>query len=371
MRSTGSSAKKPVIIITDDRRVSRQMIRNILNHDRYELLEASNGREALELCKTDQPDLVLLDIVMPVMDGLETCIRIKQMDGGHLIPVLIFTAHSEGLEVEKAFRAGASDFINKPINPEELRHRVRRLLYLRKLEIERKVAEDKLQSSYEKIKVLSRKILKAYEEERVRLSRELHDEVGMSLTTLKLNLQLLNKELLDSGVECDEQMSLLITSVSDLLNAIRSKAVFLRPPSLQELGLNIVIENMVNEISRHTGLSTELQVSGSINNLPVEVETVLYRCVQESLTNVVRHASAENVLVKLILDEQMVSLTVTDDGIGFDRKAGYSDQKQIGLKGMKERVALLNGVFNIESEPGKGTEIQVYIPRNRYETGKK
>ncbi len=371
MPAESEKPDKPVIIITDDRRGTRHMIRNILAPDGYHLLEAENGREALDLYNSSQPDLVLLDIMMPVMDGLEACTRLKQLPGGNHVPVLMFTGYDEGNEVEKAFEAGASDFINKPVNGEELRHRVNRLLYLRKLEVQRQAAEVKLQSSYTTIQSLSRKVLNAYEEERVRLARELHDEVGMALTTLKLNLQLLNRDLSDKGFAHEERLKSSIAYINNLISAIRNKAVFLRPPSLDELGLVAVVDNMVNELSRHTGMGTALQTNGQYEKLPVEIETALYRCIQEALTNVARHASATNVSVKLDCNRQDVLVKVTDDGIGFDPRGDSDTVKHLGLQGMKERVALLSGDIAINSSPGKGTEIIITIPLDGYGDGKR
>lgn len=361
------SSGKPVIIITDDRRATRHLIRSILEPDGYHLLEAENGREALTLYNSSQPDLVLLDIMMPIMDGLEACTRLKKLPGGNFVPVLIFTAYDEGMEVERAFQAGASDFINKPLNGEELRHRVNRLLYLRELELQRQTDEAKLKSSYATIQSLSRKVLNAYEAERVRLARELHDEVGMALTTLKLNLQLLNKDISDSGFSAHEgQMATSISCVNNLLSAIRSKAVFMRPPALDELGLVAVVESMLNEF-RHTGMGVELQIGGQYEKLPAEIEMSLYRCIQEALTNVARHASATNVSVGLDCNSQVVRVRITDDGIGFDPRGGRATGKSLGLQGMKERVALLGGKLNINSSPGKGTNIQITIPLDGYE----
>ncbi len=366
MPVNGTRMDKPVIIVTDDHRATRHMIRKILEPDGLEVIEAKNGKEALDLFSSSPPDLVLLDIMMPVMNGLEACISLKQLPGGKNVPVLMFTASNQGMEMEQAFLAGASDFINKPINTEELRHRVNRLLYLRMLEIKREAAELELKSSYEKIQSLSIKVLHAYEEERVRLSRELHDELGMALTTLKLNLQLLNKDLTGKGFELEERLASIIELVNNSLDMIRNKASFMRPPALDNLGLVAVLNNMVNELSRHTNIRTELETTGKYTSLPVEVETALYRCIQESLTNVVRHSSARNVAVKLACNSQVVKVSVKDDGIGFNVENG-SAAGHLGLQGMKERVALLGGELKIESLEGLGTDILITIPLTRYQ----
>jgi len=362
MTSENLQPDRPTIIITDDRRTSRHMIRKVLEPEGYNLLEAENGKEALELCQTCQPDLLLLDIIMPVMSGLEACRILHAGNNDNFIPVLMFTAYNDGTEVEKSFQAGASDFINKPINPEELRHRVNKLLYLKKLEIKRRVAEKELQTSYDKIQFLSRKALNAYEEERVRLARELHDEVGMSLTTLKLNLQLLSKDLVNNSFQQKEKLDASIKSVSELQGAIRNKAYFLRPPALNELGLLAVINNMIVELSKHTGIQGKLETSGNSDIIPVEVETTLYRCIQEALTNATRHANADNISIKMDFSGDKVIVNVGDDGIGFDPHVKNNTNKQLGLQGMQERADMLGGKLEIKSSHGQGTNIRIIIP---------
>lgn len=366
MNSEDPKPDRPTIIITDDRRASRHMIHSILKPEGYKLLEAENGKEALELCQTIAPDLLLLDIMMPVMNGLEACSRLNKEHNENFIPVLMFTAYNDGSEVEKSFQAGASDFINKPINPEELRHRVKRLLYLGKLEKQRRADEKELQTNFEKIQFLSRKVLSAYEEERVRLARELHDEVGMSLTTLKLNLQLFSNDIVKNNRQHKEKLGAIVKYVSELQGIIRDKAYFLRPPSLNELGLLAVVDNMIIELSKYTGIQGKLETSGSPDIIPVDVETALYRCIQEALTNVARHASADNVSVKIDFANDKIIVNVADDGIGFDPYSENSANKHLGLQGMQERVDLLGGSLEIRSAPGEGTNIRVIAPLEAY-----
>ena len=356
MHEDGTTYERPVIITADDHRMTRHMIRSILEQEGMEVLGAKNGREALDIFVAQRPDLIISDIFMPVMDGLELCTRVKEHSQGKHVPVLIFTAHNQGTEVDTAFQAGASDFISKPLNPSELKHRVRRLLYLRALEIKREAAEIELQSSFDTIQHLSRRVLHAYEEERARLARELHDELGMTLTTLKLNLQLLSKDI---PADLSEKMASVLELVNKALAATRSEAYLMRPPSL-DLGLVSVIENMLKELKRSSGMETSLRVSGEYPGLPVEVETALYRCVQEAITNAARHSSAERVFVYLAFHPREVTVRVKDDGVGFTNDKSFKGH--LGLQGMKERVALLSGDFRLETTRGKGTEIIIRIP---------
>ncbi len=360
----GNSVKqaRPTILIADDHRATRHMIRSIFDKDGINVLEAENGRTALDIFISSLPDIVLLDIIMPGMDGLETCARLKKMPGGDQVPVLIFTGQDEGEAAERAFQAGASDFVTKPINLAELRHRIRRLFYLRELEENRKAAEQNLKSSFEKMQALSQKILQAYEEERVRLARELHDEVGMALTTVKLDLQLLNKEISAFDNKFAQRLVSSVELVNNSLDIIRSKAATLRPPALDDLGLIAVVQNMLHELSRLSGIGAELITSGAVPQLSTEIETALYRCIQEALTNVARHSEAKNVVVKMIWNQNDACISITDNGIGFNGDTADISPVSMGLQGMKERVSLLSGELVIKTSPGNGTDIQIKIP---------
>ncbi len=357
-------ATAPVIIVADDHQGIRHLIRSILEQDGLLVIEAKNGKEALELFKKEKPDLVLLDIFMPVMDGLDACNQIKKLPGGSQVPVLIFTAHGDIKSAEDAFKVGASDFITKPINPEELHHRVNRLLYLRAMEIEREAAEFEIQESYKKNRLLSRKVLRAYEEEKVRLAREIHDDLGMALTAIKLNLQLIKKDCSDQGQSFEERLTRLIKLADNTLAAIRDKAFLMRPPSLDDLGLVMVVDDLGKEFTRNTGIRIEQKTTGKYNSLPLEVETALYRCIQEALTNAARHSSAVKVNLNLAFSPSQVKVAVIDDGIGFDPVAEGLATEHLGLKGMMERVALIDGKIDINSSPGKGTAILITIPLN-------
>jgi signal transduction histidine kinase len=363
MSFKSDATRKPMILVADDQRMTRHMIRRILEHDEMIIQEAQEGSEALRMFKEFSPDMVLMDIVMPVMDGLEACARIKGVPEGRYVPVLMFTAPESGKEIDLAFRAGAADFISKPLNPEELRHRVKRLLYLRELEIEREKNEKDLKESFLRIQTLSRKVLQAYEEERIRLARELHDELGMTLTTLKLNLQILNSEMiLPREMKRKENLIDILQLVEDALAAIRAKSMAMRPPPLADLGLLAVLENMLQHVEMSTHMKVQFHVEGSPDNLPLELETTIYRCVQEAITNAVRHSSAKAITVKLKFSDEEVFVSVDDNGIGFNVAEKRQKGDHVGLKGMEERVNLLNGKILIKSHKGRGTHIQIIIP---------
>ena len=203
-----------------------------------------------------------------------------------------------------------------------------------------------------------RRVVDAQELERRRLARELHDETGQALTSILLGLKTLEETL-----EADEARA-ATTRLRELVVAtlqdVRRLAVELRPSALDDFGLVAALEHLTSSFAEQTGIAVDLGVALGTERLPGEVETALYRIVQESLTNVVKHARARHVSIALTRMEGLVTAVVEDDGQGFDPDEGpYGG---VGLIGMRERLALLRGRLRIESSPGAGTTIAADVP---------
>ncbi len=203
---------------------------------------------------------------------------------------------------------------------------------------------------------LFKSLLTAQEEERTRISRDLHDQVGQALTGIILGLE---AALTDPTPERLEGLKELAGMT---LADVRRIALDLRPSVLDELGLEAALKRYVREVGERYGLEVEL-VTRLPLRLPPEMETVLYRVAQEALTNVVRHARAQRVSVVLTAHRDAVQLVVEDDGVGFDpRRVAPA---RLGLAGMRERVELLGGQFRLESAPGEGTTVYARLPLKR------
>ncbi len=203
-----------------------------------------------------------------------------------------------------------------------------------------------------------RRVVDAQELERRRLARELHDETGQALTSILLGLKTLEETL-----EADEARAAtagLRELVVATLQDVRRLAVELRPSALDDFGLVAALEHLASSFSEQTGIAIDLGVALGTERLPGEVETALYRIVQESLTNVVKHARARHVSIALTRMEGSVTAVVEDDGQGFDPDEAPSGG--FGLIGMRERLALLGGRLRIESSPGAGTTIAADVP---------
>jgi signal transduction histidine kinase len=203
-----------------------------------------------------------------------------------------------------------------------------------------------------------RRVVEAQELERRRLSRELHDETGQALTSILLGLRSLEESL-----ETDEARAAtagLRELVVATLQDVRRLAVELRPSALDDFGLVAALEHLTTSFQEQTGIQVDFGAALGEERLPGEVETALYRIVQESLTNVVKHARAERVSIALTRMQHSVKAVVEDDGQGFDpentRDGGF------GVVGMRERLSLLGGRLRVESRPGAGTTIAADVP---------
>ena len=208
---------------------------------------------------------------------------------------------------------------------------------------------------------LLEKVISAQEDERKRISRELHDETGQALTALAVGLRTLEGGALPEGDR--RRLADIQALAANAINAVQSLAFQLRPSVLDEVGLSPAIERYVRSFGERYRVNADVQVAGMRERLPPATETALYRITQEALTNVARHAEASNVSVLLERRNGTILLLVEDDGKGFtpqDREV--SRRERLGIHGMEERATLVGGKLTIESRPGAGTSVYVEIP---------
>jgi signal transduction histidine kinase len=203
-----------------------------------------------------------------------------------------------------------------------------------------------------------RRVVEAQELERRRLARELHDETGQALTSILLGLKAIRAA--PGDVESERAEAAVRDLVVQALQDVRALAVELRPSALDDFGLVPALERLAATFEERSGIRTAVESSLGDERLPAEVETVLYRLVQEALTNVAKHAEAGRVSIVLTRRPGGVSAVVEDDGRGFE--AGETRDDALGLVGMRERLALLGGTLAIESATGEGTALVAYVP---------
>jgi signal transduction histidine kinase len=212
--------------------------------------------------------------------------------------------------------------------------------------------------------VLLQRMMSASEEERRRISRDLHDQLGQHITALMLGLRAMENSIGDSALV--GQARRLLTIAEELGRDAHRVALNLRPMALDDLGLYSALASYIDEWKRRSGIRVHYNVTADADKrLPEDVETVLYRAVQEALTNVFKHAQARQVSVVLGANDGEVMAVIEDDGRGFDAQFAFeaaAKAQRLGLLGLRERVQLVGGSIAIESVRGRGTTVYVRIP---------
>jgi PAS domain S-box-containing protein len=227
---------------------------------------------------------------------------------------------------------------------------------------EGKRAGEMIAKSRERLRNLSGRLQSLLEEERTRISREIHDVLGQTLTAMKMDLSLIRRSLAADGhAGHSAKIQKLERNVNNIIRTVRRIATDMRPGILDELGVAAALEWLVKDFQKRTGISGNVVLQGVDRMSDTVLSTAIFRIVQEALTNVMRHAAASQVNVSLEKLNNALILEVRDNGIGI-MEGRIFDSKSLGLIGMRERVLLLGGEVAISGKPGEGTLVRVTIP---------
>ena len=491
------------ILVVDDTEASLKVLTDLLKDAGYSVRSTISGELALRSAAHQAPDLVLLDIRMPDMDGFEVCRRLRARPQTQDVPVIFFSALTETDDKVRGFELGAVDYVTKPYRREELLARVATHVNLRRIQLqvtaqneelrlyraqledlvaqrtaelqesnrqlslmsfaldqvreaaylidekgcffyvnkeacrahgynaeelcgmsptaidpdcspemlasvwvqvwaagaitfesrhlrrdgtifpveittsamrfedrdlalslardisERKEAERRLRESYGQLQELSSRRELDREQERKRIAHELHDELGQRLTALHLGVSTILYRMGNENAWLTERLEVLTSNAYETIQVVRDVAAALRPPAL-DMGIGAALDSLAKQFRTTTGLDCNVTLPTAFRALTEEALIVLYRIVQEALTNVARHAQATTVDITVRQDNCCCRLEINDDGLGFDPSANRG--KSFGLLGMQERIEQLGGEFSISTAPGKGARIEVRIP---------
>jgi PAS domain S-box-containing protein len=471
--------KSPLVLVVDDTPDILALIHSLLRGS-YQVKSANNGTKGLQIaCSEPQPDLILLDIMMPDLDGYEVCRQLKQNPLTRDIPVIFLTSKSDTENEEKGFSLGAVDYVTKPIGPSVLLARVRAHIAAhaqrRSLEVmfrdvieyapvifliadqdlnivqtnaqaeqhfgykreelagrnlkallpeclpfmqrptnqlhtqagearidanpeltcrrkdgssfpgsatfsrletlhgllhtvvlvnatDKKETLMKLSESQESLRELAAINETARENERKHIAREVHDELGQVMTALRMSLSLMPMQFGSRIPGLSESVDAMKALVDRAIKGVRNIATVLRPEALN-LGLVPAIEWLRDEFLRHNAVRCVVQCQGSTDPIDEMRAMLIYRIVQESLTNISRYAKANEVKILVNFTPQEIDVSITDDGCGFD-PGEVMIRKTFGLLGMRERALTLGGDLMILSRPARGTTIAVRVPMN-------
>ena len=221
---------------------------------------------------------------------------------------------------------------------------------------DQKLAERSLRQSEEKLRFLTRRLVKIQEQERRNLARELHDEVGQFLTGIKLILGTVKRM---PARNIKESLSQAEVEINELMDKIRELSLDLRPAMLDDLGLLPTLRWHFKRFSKQTGIELEFLHSGIADRHDPEIELGAYRVVQEGLTNIARHAEATIAAVHIHVMDRRLEIRIEDEGVGFDKEDRLARPDTSGILGMSERVSLLGGELSLSSAPGEGTQLTV------------
>jgi PAS domain S-box-containing protein len=493
------------ILIVDDKVENLAVLGELLTQAGFKVRPALSGELALKAVVASLPDLILLDIRMPGMDGFAVCRALKADPCSRDIPVIFVSATQDLPDRTAAFAAGGVDYVSKPFFEEEILARVRTHLHLyrstqqlsallstrtierdetgarlamamtcaelaawdwnietghvvfnerwaamrglrlddvkphvsswqdglspddapgvtaalkahfagdsqifraeyrvftpsgsciwimdqgrvierdaggkplRMLGIEIDISERKnieealaeknqeLADSERHLAQLSVFLQQVREEDRAHFSRELHDELGQNLTALRMDFNRLANECIPSACAHSSQFAVIDQMISVTTDSVRRICEDLRPGMLDDLGLEAALSSYTKRFVSQFGIACDLALDREDFGLDEPVSTAIFRIVQESLTNVARHARASHVMVSLQDCGDRLLLTIADDGSGMPAEA-TGERKTYGLLGMRERVNMLGGTLAIDSAPARGTHVEVIIPRNR------
>jgi signal transduction histidine kinase len=227
---------------------------------------------------------------------------------------------------------------------------------------ERKQAENQLVQSFTQLRALAARLQNAREEERTRVAREIHDQLGQSLTAIKLDLASLTRERPGAQKPMPQKIERILNLVDETIQSVRRISTDLRPGILDDLGLVAAVEWAAEEFQTRTGTKCQVSLPETDVDIDPERATALFRIFQETLTNVARHAHATEVYVRLVKENGDLSMEVRDNGTGISERK-LATAQSLGILGMRERALLLGGELTISGIPGKGTTVRVRIPK--------
>ncbi len=372
------------IAIVDDEAANVRILERFLERDGYRSLQSwTDPVQALEDLTRVPADVVLLDIMMPVMDGYAVLARLRELDGDGLrTPVVVLTADVTRHARDRALGLGASDFLTKPFDPAEINLRIRNILTTRFLELDLLAQKESLEvqvrertaalrARADRLRVLSEqrerllhRLVTAQEEERRRVAADIHDDTIQTMVALGLRIELARRKATDPALLAELDRSLETVRAATL--GLRQLLFRLHPAVLDRDGLQAALRAEVEHLRESAAGPEEavVELAGSLDAEPsLDSRTTLFRIAQEALANARRHAGAHLIRLELVSVDGGVRLTVVDDGRGMDPEIARRPRPgHLGLVSMRERAELAGGTFNVTSAPGAGTSIEVWVP---------
>jgi len=354
------------VLLVDDEALVVAYVKRILERAGFAFHSAQSARAGFDLAMAIQPDVVLIDKVMPDLDGIELLRLMRRHEELSTVPVIMLSGHADEKARVAALGEGADDFVVKPFSARELVARIEanvRLVRLRRDVVWRQGELLRLQQSQKELRTLLETVQKVRHDERRMLSREVHDQLGQVLTAAKIDIRLLQERLASplgppSIAEIRDELASALSSVDMAIFSVQDISALLRPPALEE-GLLAALRWQAADIERRANIVCEVRhdANSYVEPAPFIAGEMLRMC-QEVLTNVLRHAQATHIVVQVVVRAAHLLLRICDNGIGIRREHVHAPSS-IGLQGMKERAASIRARVRVHGRPGRGTMIVI------------
>lgn len=345
---------KSRVLIVDDTPHNIHMLMEILKGE-YAVSAATSGKKALQIAAAEpKPDLILLDIMMPYMNGYEICAKLKASEQTKNIPVIFITALSAEENEAWGLELGAVDYITKPFSPAIIRARLHNHLQLKK------TMEELLQKQQEII----------VKEERERMARDLHDNLGQIFAFVNIQTQVIMESLQHNQIASAIELLEPVTAIAQQAhNTIRETILAMRGESTtgnKTFDFISKVEQQINLFTQSYGIAMKVDYT-SIDRFELmnarALEHIL-NIIKESLNNIVKHSQASKVTILFAEDSTVFKLLISDNGCGFDVKSSLLNRKhQYGMLFMKERAREIEGSLHIASVIGQGTTVTLQLPK--------
>jgi signal transduction histidine kinase len=348
--------EKVNILMVDDQPAKLLSYEVILAELNENLIKANSGREALEHLLKEDIAVVLMDVSMPEIDGFELADMIRQHPRFQKTAIIFISGvHLTDLDRLKGYERGAVDYISVPVNPELLRARVSVFA-----DLHRKT--NQLELLNKELRNLSSNLIATQDDERRRIARELHDSLGQELSAAKMMADKIIS--LNRSTESTKEAIEISNLIDHAIQQVRSISYLLHPPLLDEIGLQSALQFYLEGFTKRSGIAVFLEVKPtSFPRLALEMETAIFRIIQEAVTNVFRHSGAREAWVTLTREDDLITGTVRDNGKGIADgiMEGKPDRVGVGIGGMRQRVKEFGGDLRI-ANAGPGTIVQVSVP---------
>lgn len=349
------------ILLLEDDATDEELIRRALRRGgiSFTLTRVDTRSAFMDQIVRSPPDLILSDFALPGFGGMEALEMAREKCAD--VPFIFVTGSlGEELAIE-TLKEGATDYVLKHRLP-RLVPSIHRALREARERSERKRTQEQLRGSHDQLRSLSVYLQYVREEERTTIAREVHDELGQALSGLKLQLVWLIRRLPRGSRRLHEQARTISQHIDETIHAVQRIATALRPSILDTAGLVAAIDWQAREFESQTGIKCRVQTEIQDAAWDQDLSTAFFRIFQESLTNIIRHAGADRVEVRLAEQNGQVVLQIKDNGRGIS-EAEIHNSRSIGLLGMQERAALLGGQVSWQGRPGQGTSVTVRIPQ--------